>query len=273
MQPLNFAPTMIHLFTNPYFLFLLGLCFSHFTESPTIEHTAATQTFHTLCQIAPNPKGMQPVKLEANRNDPTIRDTALNGKPYDWVHYSYAQPELSLSIFYAKDYESIRFLVGGHELEAKGHTYKRLYEQSHFDNLYHFAFQNFLVSSKTDTFLVCRAHPTNNDIAYLHPITFIIRLPNPQHKTPHLFQIGTFGYCDNWVGDFDGDGNLDVILTRLDSIYDPPLDYYEPKGEVSASVFSLVGDEWVSMENGGGTLEAKLSIREEGISVISGNWF
>ena len=189
------------------------------------------------------------------KND-SIKEIVHLGKQYYGRKYSYRNPDINFWIYYSKDYTTILIYINNHWLKCENGEYFRLYSKGYMGGLYHSVYYNYLVKTSQKEFLICRTYSADNSIAALNTIYFIIDITKKDF--PDLYTVGSYGYCDNGIGDFNADGELDVILLNQESIYDPPLDPDNPKGEFKASVYTLMNGEISQLEQEGNRLECKL---------------
>lgn len=263
---------MIRISIFPLLLFIIS-CSARFESRNRDLKNDSLYSPHTICEIIPESKDFKVIRLDKMEkpNESHKKDTIYAEKAYQVVHYAYDTLDLDFSIYYALDYKSILINIGQNWLTTNESDYLRLYKKNYFDGLYNFGYRNYLLSNKTDSFLICAVNPSHNKIAYLNTIIFIVNLGSG--SKPTLFSIGTFGLCDNSIGDFNGDGNLDIILSRLDSINPKPLDHNNPKGRFSASAYSIINDQLVELKKDDEQLAVEFEVTNEGISVLSGHWF
>jgi len=227
-----------------------------------------------LCKIAPVQHNLEVFELD-QKNEPVYpvdaRESSHVNKPFLKKKYSYRNPDIDFGMYYSMDYESILIEINNQWLRCEGNEYFRPYSKGYIDGLHQFTYQNYLVKTRRKEFLVLRTYSANNSIAALHTIYFIIDVTNDDD--PILYSVGSYGYCDNGLGDFNGDGELDVILINQVSIYDPPLDPSDPRGEFRASVFTLNKGEIVPLEKHGHQLACSFKTDQDSISLLSGIWF
>jgi len=227
-----------------------------------------------LCQIVPPTNNLEVFDLDTKYIS-TQNDRAKNiiryGKQFQGWNFSYSNPDINFWIYYSMDYTTILIHINDHWLRCENDEYFRLYSKGYLDGLYNFTYSNYLVKTSQKDFLVCRTYSASNPIAALHTLYFIIDLTD--YNLPILYTVGSYGYCDNGIGDFNADGDLDVVLINQDSIYDPPLDPNNPKGEFRASTYVLKNGEIFPMEQEDSHLDCRFKTHNDSIFFISGNWF
>lgn len=194
----------------------------------------------------------------------------FGGQEFDGRVYSYGDPDINFAIYYSLDYRNVLFNIYDTWLIWENPDYVRMYPESYLDGLYHQAFTNYLIHTSSREYLICRTFPAHNEVLALHTLYFVIELTDKNNLKLNL--LGSYGYCDNGIGDFNEDGILDMILLTQDSIVNPPLNPDHPEGIFKASIFSVSDGKVSPVEIAGEPIECSFRTANDTIAVMSGNW-
>lgn len=248
-----------------YSAIILNSCHSNTQTKPTIENKGNE---YGLCYIPILEKSAHLLDIKDTIDEPPIK-TEINGIKHYSETFNFHNYDLQLTINYSEGNTS--FIIDDRTFLFKKGEYFKLNETDYSDGLEWLEFAHHIVTIGKDTYLVSRTYPNFSEGSAFNNIYFIINLSEKNENIS--YNLGSFGYCENIIGDYNHDGKMDIVLIDYVQTSGERMDKQDPKGIFEAQVFTLSYGNIISYNNLHGHMKCTYRYEGDLVEGIEGNWF